>query len=223
MGSRLKDQAAVAVLTSGGVESGALICEALKQYERVYPVYVRKGLNWEAQEIRYLKRLLSTLETDGLAELTILDVPIEAIYGRHWSVASSGTPKATDPDAAVYLPGRNLLLLSLAGLFCAVRRIPTLWIGILKGNPFHDARSSFLHEIENLLKTSLDFPLRIAAPFRELTKAQVIRRNASLPWEKTFSCLKPVGGQHCGRCQKCAERRQGFQAAGISDPTRYAR
>lgn len=223
MGSRLKDQAALAVLTSGGVESGALVSEALKRYERVYPVYIRKGLNWEGRELLYLKRLLSTLETDGLAKLTTLDVPVKAIYGRHWSVASSGTPRAHDPDAAVYLPGRNLLLLSLAGLFCAIHRIPTLWIGILKGNPFHDARSSFLHEVENLLKTSLDFPLRIAAPFRELTKGQVIRRNASLPWEKTFSCLKPVGNLHCGRCQKCAEREGGFRAAGVPDPTRYVK
>ena len=28
-----------------------------------------------------------------------------------------------------------------------------------------------------------------------------------LPLELTFSCIAPVAGQHCGRCNKCAERR----------------
>lgn len=223
MTRRLKDQGAVAVLVSGGVESAALLAQAIRQYARVYPVYVRKGFNWEAGELLYLKRLLSSLEADGLARLTILEVPAKAIYGHHWSIGPHGTPRAKDPDAAVYLPGRNLLLLSLAGLFCAIHRIPTLWIGILKGNPFHDARSGFLREVENLLHTSLDFSLRIAAPFRELTKGQVIQRNDQLPWERTFSCLKPIGNRHCGRCQKCAERKGGFKEAGVSDPTGYAR
>ncbi|MDO8730180.1 MAG: 7-cyano-7-deazaguanine synthase, partial [Candidatus Omnitrophota bacterium] len=44
-----------------------------------------------------------------------------------------------------------------------------------------------------------------------------------LPWEKTFSCLNPKDHRHCGRCQKCAERRAGFRAAGVTDPTRYVK
>jgi 7-cyano-7-deazaguanine synthase len=43
-----------------------------------------------------------------------------------------------------------------------------------------------------------------------------------LPLELTFSCLRPVGGLHCGRCNKCAERRRGFAEAGLPDPTQYA-
>ncbi len=222
MTNRGKDQGtAVAVLVSGGVESAALLTEALQRYERVYPIYVRKGLKWETTELAHLKGLLKNLQADGLAPLTVLEVPINEIYGRHWSVSTVGTPGSKAPDVAVYLPGRNLLLLSLAGLFCNLRRIPALWIGILKGNPFHDARSSFLHQVEGLLQETLDFPIRIAAPFRELTKAEVLRRWPSIPWQKTFSCLKPIRGRHCGRCQKCAERKAGFKAAGIPDPTRY--
>ena len=222
--SSLKDQVpAVAVLSSGGVESAALLVEALERYERVYPIYVRKGLNWESAELSSLRSLLTTLQTDGLARLTVLEVPLKKVYGPHWSLGKSAIPGAKAPDAAVYLPGRNLLLLSLAGMFCGLRRISTLWIGLLKGNPFHDARSGYLHQVEALLEETIGSPIRIATPFRELTKAQVVGRYSLLPWEKTFSCLNPMGKRHCGRCQKCGERKVGFRAAGVGDPTTYVK
>ncbi len=224
MTSSRKDQGkAVGVLVSGGVESAALLSEALRRYQRVYPIYVRKGLKWEEAELSSLKGLLKAVQTDPLAKLTILDVPVAEIYAHHWSVTQSGTPSFKAPDAAVYLPGRNLLLLGLGGLFCSLRRVPVLWIGILKGNPFHDARTGFVQQMQGLLAEATGFPLRIAAPFRELTKAQVVRRWPDLPWAKTFSCLNPAGPRHCGRCQKCAERKTGFQESGIPDPTRYAK
>ena len=219
-----KDQgSAVAVLVSGGVESAAMLTEALSRYERVYPIYVRKGLQWEMAERVYLRRLLGSMRADGLAPATVLNVPLEPIYGHHWSLGKSGTPDFRAPDDAVYLPGRNVLLLSLGGLFCSSRKVPTLWIGILKGNPFRDARAGFLKQIESILSDALNFPLRIATPMKELTKAEVITRWPDIRWEKTFSCLRPVNRRHCGRCQKCAERKTAFKAAGVPDPTLYGR
>jgi 7-cyano-7-deazaguanine synthase len=184
---------------------------------------VRKGFVWEASELFHLRRLLGAFASDGLAELTVLDVPMGAIYKRrHWSLGTRRPPGLRAPDRAVYLPGRNLLLLSLGGLFCALRRIPNLWIGVLKNNPFRDARTGFFREIENLLQEGAGASVRIASPMGELTKAEVLRRYRQIPWEWTFSCICPVGRRHCGRCQKCAERRAGFRAAGLSDPARYA-
>ena len=213
---------AVAVLTSGGVESAALVTEGLRRYERVYPIYIRKGFVWEKQELSSLRGLLKSFRADGLAELTVLDVPIGPLYERHWGVGARPAPGSRAPDSAVYLPGRNVLLLGLAGLFCSLRKIPSLWIGILKGNPFRDARSGFLREVEALLRSGLNSSVRIAAPLAELTKGEVIRRWPEIPWGKTFSCLRPVRGKHCGRCQKCGERKRGFRAAGLPDPTHYA-
>jgi 7-cyano-7-deazaguanine synthase len=50
----------------------------------------------------------------------------------------------------------------------------------------------------------------------------VIRRARELPLEHTFSCIAPIEGRHCGRCNKCAERRRAFAAAGVDDPTEYS-
>jgi 7-cyano-7-deazaguanine synthase len=221
---RPKDQPrAVAVLASGGVESAALICEALRRGRRVYPIFVREGLVWETVEMAHLKRLLGSLRANRLMALTVLEAPLAQVYRPHWSLGKGRVPGSKASDASVYLPGRNLLLLSLAGLFCGVRKIPSLWIGTLKGNPFRDAAGPFRLGVERLLRASLAQPVRIAAPFREMTKGQVIRHCRGVAWEKTFSCLDPARGRHCGRCQKCAERKKGFQEAGMKDSTRYAR
>lgn len=224
--------ASVALLVSGGVESAVLLAEALRRYERVYPLYIRKGFVWEPEELKHLKRLLTAFAREGLADLVILDVPVRALYRSHWSLGHKRGPGSRQPDAAVYLPGRNLLFLSLAGIFCGLRRIPVLWIGILKGNPFQDARPEFFYSMERLVRGSLGLPFRIVTPFRKMTKGQVIRRWSGLPWEKTFSCIQPrqggpatgsSAGRHCGRCQKCGERKAGFRAAGVADPTGYMR
>lgn len=224
MTGSMKDQArAVAVLTSGGVESAGMLAEALQRYERVYPIYVRKGFIWEKTELYWLRKLLAALAADGLARLTVLDVPVREIYGHHWSLGKRRVPGKKAPDRAVYLPGRNLILLSLGGLFCSLKRVPALWVGILKGNPFHDARSGFIRQIESLLQEGLGTSVRIASPLGELTKPEVLRRYRAVPWEMTFSCLRPIGRRHCGRCQKCAERMAGFRGAEIQDPAPHAR
>jgi 7-cyano-7-deazaguanine synthase len=64
--------------------------------------------------------------------------------------------------------------------------------------------------------------LKIIRPFEGLSKGEVLRLGAGLPLHETFSCLKPVEGRHCGRCNKCAERRRAFLAVGLPDRTHYA-
>jgi 7-cyano-7-deazaguanine synthase len=34
--------------------------------------------------------------------------------------------------------------------------------------------------------------------------------------------MQPIDDMHCGRCNKCAERRLGFRLAGVEDPSVYA-
>lgn len=199
-----------------------MLVKAVGRYERVYPLYVRNGLQWERVELFYLRRFLRSLRSDRLEKLTVLELSVASIYGRHWSLGHRATPSLQAADQSVYLPGRNALLLSLAGTFCAIRQIHQLWVGVLKGNPFRDASVSFFRQAEKLLREAMAVSVRIQAPLAGWTKSQVIRRSSQVAWARTFSCLKPVGMRHCGRCQKCGERQRGFKAAGVGDPTRYA-
>jgi 7-cyano-7-deazaguanine synthase len=194
----------------------------LPQYARVFPLYVRSGLRWEEVELYWLQRFLQQLRDGRLQPLTVMRFPLDDIYGAHWSVTGEGTPGREAAWDSVYLPGRNIVLLAKAAVFCALREISTLALGLLDGNPFPDATPAFLSLMEQTVSAGLAQRLTILAPYRGLSKRDVIRRGRHLPLELTFSCIAPVGRWHCGRCSKCAERQQAFAQAGLPDPTLYA-
>src|SRR5262249_54908830 len=131
-------------------------------------------------------------------------------------------PGYRSPDRAVYLPGRNLILMVKAAVFCAMNRIPILALGSLDHNPFPDARPQFFKAWAKACQMGLNAPLRVIAPYRSLSKVEVVRRHADTPLHITFSCLAPRGHTHCGRCNKCAERKKAFRLARVKDKTRYA-
>ena len=141
----------------------------------------------------------------------------------HWAI--TGRPPAFDtPDEDVYLTGRNVALLAKAAIHCAQRRIGRIALGPLAGNPFPDATSEFFAAMARALSLGLDHDLRIDAPFVQMHKSEVIQLGVRLgvPLELTLSCMGPVGDLHCGRCNKCRERRDAFHQAGVADPTTYA-
>jgi len=214
----------VAVLCSGGLDSAVLIAHQAR-YARVYPVYIRAGLSWEPKEETALDRLLTTKLFAGRVEpLSRLEAPVRDLYDpSHWAL--EGKPPAFDTsDSDVYLVGRNVTLLAKVGLFCAQRRIGIIALGPLAGNPFPDANRVFFDAMAQALSIGFDREIQILSPFGQLTKAAVIRLGVELGvrFEFTLSCMGPIEDLHCGRCSKCRERLQAFNAAGLIDPALYA-
>ena len=212
----------VAVLASGGLDSAVLAAEFLGEGRVVQPIYVRFGLAWEQTEETHLRHFLDTLPGSGLRALVALELQVADTYGSHWSLSANEVPDADTPDEAVYLPGRNLLLLAKSSIWCALNGYPTVALGTLKGNPFADSSREFFGDVESLVQTAVNHRLEIATPFAELDKAQVLERGRHLQLEHTFSCIDPTAGVHCGRCNKCAERQRAFDEASIDDVTTYA-
>jgi 7-cyano-7-deazaguanine synthase len=212
----------VAVLASGGLDSAVLTAEYLAEDRVVQPIYVRFGLAWEETEETHLRLFLDTLQSSGIRPLVTLELPVADTYGAHWSLSADDVPDADTPDEAVYLPGRNLLLLAKSSIWCALRGYPTIAFGTLKGNPFADSSREFFGDVESLVQTAVDHRLEIATPFSELDKAHVLELGRHLQLQHTFSCINPTAGVHCGRCNKCAERQRAFEEASIDDVTTYA-
>jgi len=55
----------------------------------------------------------TTLTNPAARPLVVMNSPITDVYGSHWSVSGREVPDERSADDAVYLPGRNLLLLSM--------------------------------------------------------------------------------------------------------------
>jgi 7-cyano-7-deazaguanine synthase len=212
----------VAVLASGGLDSAILVAELLRQGRSVHPIYVRFGLAWESTEEAHLRRFLETLASPTPA-LVVLDAPIAPVYENHWSVSGESVPDEHSADEAVYLPGRNLLLLAQPSVWCALHGVHAIALGTLKGNPFPDSSREFFDAYGKLVQRGLDHELQVVTPFSGLTKVDVLELGRDLALQHTFSCIDPQGGLHCGHCNKCAERRIAFSALQINDVTEYWR
>jgi 7-cyano-7-deazaguanine synthase len=214
----------VAVLCSGGLDSVVLAAHLARAAD-VQPLYVSAGLAWENAERRALERLAETPAfTSRIRPVVSLQLPMRDIYGGgHWALTGAA-PAYDTPDEDVYLPGRNLVLLTKAGVYCASAGIHRVAIGPLAGNPFPDATPEFFAAVAHALSLGLAHPIDVVAPFRDLEKSDVIRLGAALgvPMEWSLSCMSPQDGVHCGLCSKCRERRDAFDEAGVEDRTVYA-
>lgn len=221
---------AVLVLESGGIDSAILISHLSTQFDRVVPFYVQSGFLWEKAELYWLRRHLKKVKSKSIAPLRVVQCTLDDIYPSHWGFQGKNLPGPDTDDSAVYLPGRNLLLLSKAAIFASCSGIETIALGILKGNPFPDSTPIFLRNLELALSDGLNSAITILTPFATLSKKEVMELGRHLPLSLTFSCINPKIPKrsvsrgvylHCGACNKCAERRRAFGAIGLPDKTVY--
>jgi 7-cyano-7-deazaguanine synthase len=233
-----------AVLLSGGLDSAVLLVDEATRGE-VQPIYVSVGLAWESGERAMVSRFLAHPSLDRrVRPLVSLSVDMRDVYAAtHWAVRGQ-PPAYHTADEDVYLPGRNIVLLGKAGVYCAAAKLDRLVLGTLEHNPFPDATPEFRGAMARALTLGLAHDLRIDAPYSGSSKAQVVARGIELgvPFELTLSCMNPQSeirpsrasgrpepaegrnpksATHCGLCSKCRERHDAFIELGVADPTEY--
>ena len=124
-----------------------------------------------------------------------------------------------------YVPGRNILFLSIAAAYSELLDARTIMMGVnsVDYSGYPDCRPNFISSMEQSLQHGLDrSDLKIMAPLQYLNKGEIItmgiKNNA--PYELTYSCYNGRE-KACGRCDSCLLRLRGFMDAGEIDPTPY--
>jgi 7-cyano-7-deazaguanine synthase len=131
-----------------------------------------------------------------------------------------------------YVPARNTIMLSLALGYAEVLGANDLFIGVnaVDYSGYPDCRPEFIKAFQTMArlatKTGVEgAQIVIHTPLIDLTKSEIIRQGTELgvDYSQTVSCYQADDqGRACGKCDSCRIRREGFQAAGLDDPTRYA-
>jgi 7-cyano-7-deazaguanine synthase len=124
---------------------------------------------------------------------------------------------------STYVPGRNLIFLSMAASFAENIRAQAIFIGAhtqdFSGYP--DCRKVFFSAFLKALKSGMKYGRRIKvyAPFVGKNKTAIIKTGIRLkvPFEFTWSCYQG-GRQPCGACDSCRFRTRAFRQLGIRDP-----
>jgi 7-cyano-7-deazaguanine synthase len=168
----------------------------------------------------------------GVLRHLVVAVDLRAIGGSALT-ADIDVPKETGDDEipVTYVPARNTVLLALALGAAEVHEADALVIGAnrVDYSGYPDCRPEFLDAFQRLgaVATRAGIEGRapaVLAPLLDMPKADIVRRGHELgvPFEETVSCYDPDDdGAACGACDACRLRRDGFEQAGIADPTRY--
>jgi 7-cyano-7-deazaguanine synthase len=178
----------VVVLASGGLDSAVLLADIARSAE-AYPIYIRAGLAWEDAERRAIERFIIALDNPNVRDPVELLVPMQPFYGDHWGMTGIDVPKPGDADDAVFIPGRNIILVGLASVWCSVHGVGKIAIGSLGGNPFPDATPEFFESFGKALSQGLGRDVTVVAPYRGRKKIDLIRENQHLPLELTLTCM----------------------------------
>jgi 7-cyano-7-deazaguanine synthase len=175
-------------------------------------------------------------ESLGAASHRVVNVDLQAIGG---SALTDDIDVPKDRDLTeegipiTYVPARNTVLLSLLLGLAETIDAADLFIGAnaVDYSGYPDCRPNYLQTFESLANlatvagTEHGLKFKVHAPLLKLTKAEIIHRGVELgvDYSLTHSCYDPTSdGLACGHCDSCTLRRDGFTAAGIPDPTRYA-
>ena len=217
------------ILLSGGLDSATSLAIARSQGYACYTLSFDYGQRHRS-EIEAARRVAAAL---GSCRHIVMNLDL-----RQWG-GSALTSDAIDvPDAGhgksipvTYVPARNLIMLSLAAAYAETLGARDLFIGVnsVDYSGYPDCRPAFIAafaEAARLGTKAADegWKFEIHAPLQCWSKAEIIREGIRLgvDYALTLSCYRgDDAGRACGRCDSCTLRRQGFEEAGVPDPTLY--
>jgi len=127
------------------------------------------------------------------------------------------------------VPNRNTIMLSIAwGIACS-SGCDAVALGVHAGDHYiyPDCRPEYLQALERALLLGTEGhrkeQMGLIAPFRDMTKQQIVARGLELgvKFEHTWTCYEG-GAFACGKCGSCRERLEAFEKSGAVDPVAYA-
>lgn len=216
------------VLLSGGLDSTTVLAAALRDGFTCYALSFDYGQRHQAELIA-AARVAQAL---GAAEHRVFHIDLALFGGSALTDASIAVPESpTVGIPMTYVPARNTIMLSIALAWAEVLSAQHIFIGVnaVDYSGYPDCRpeyiAAFAHMANLATRAGVEGSLMtIHAPLQHLSKAEIIGLGTQLgvDYALTVSCYQAdVSGRACGVCEACRLRRQGFEQAGIIDPTRY--
>jgi 7-cyano-7-deazaguanine synthase len=219
------------VLLSGGLDSATTLAIARDAGFDCHCLSIDYGQRHRV-ELDAAARVASAL---GASEQRVLHLALGEFGGSALTDERIAVPVAgVQPGIPVtYVPARNTIMLSLALAWAEVLGSRDIFVGVnaVDYSGYPDCRPEYIAAFTTLANLATKAGvggagLTIHAPLIDLSKAEIIRRGSALgvDYALTVSCYQAdENGRACGVCDSCRLRREGFAAAGISDPTAYAR
>lgn len=219
------------VILSGGLDSTTCMGIALEKGYELYPITFDYGQRHRI-EIENARKVANHYNCGDRLQVIELDF-LKRFGGSALTDDSIAVPdqmnEAEDDIPVTYVPGRNLLFLSIAASYAEVVEAEAIYIGVnaLDYSGYPDCRPEFIRQVEEVIKLATKAgvegkQLKIETPLMEWSKARIIQEGMRIgvPYELTTSCYNGKE-EACGTCDSCRLRLKGFEEAGSQDPIRY--
>lgn len=205
------------VVFSGGQDSTTCLIQALAQYDEVHGITFDYGQR-HREEIEVAKCLAEklklashkVLDTTLLNELAISALTRDAIPVSH-ELMNNGLPNT-------FVPGRNILFLTLAGIYAYQLGCDTIITGVCETDfsGYPDCRNDFIQSMQQTLGLGMDKPIKIITPLMWLNKAETWAladkyQQLALVKDQTLTCYNGIIGDGCGDCPSCLLRQRGLE------------
>ncbi|AEH25153.1 7-cyano-7-deazaguanine synthase QueC [Pyrococcus yayanosii] len=228
------------VLFSGGLDSTACLYWAKRHYEEVIMLTANYGSNEEKATNRVAEFFSKELNVP--LKIVRLDFLEEFSKLKGTSLVGGETPKVTvkeledierarETAKSVWVPARNLVLISVAASFLDALGGGDIIVGFNaeEGQTFSDNTPEFVARVNEALKYATMNPVRVVAPLINLDKRGIAKllKELNAKYEYSNSCYMPQGftedGKpiHCGRCESCVRRHRGLMDGIGEDKTIY--
>ncbi|NKC01079.1 MAG: 7-cyano-7-deazaguanine synthase QueC [Pseudomonadales bacterium] len=215
------------VLVSGGLDSATVLALATQDFE-THALSFDYGQKHRSELVAAAR----VAKSMGAASHQSFNIDLRQFGGSALTDDSIAVPTMPTTGIPVtYVPARNTVFLSLALGLAETLAAQDLFIGVnaVDYSGYPDCRPEFIAAFENLanLATKIGIEgdkIRVHTPLISLTKAEIIGQGQRLgvDYAQTVSCYQATDeGAACRVCDSCRIRAQGFQDAGVDDPTLY--
>lgn len=205
------------VVFSGGQDSTTCLIQALNEYDEVHAITFDYGQR-HVEEIQVATTLAKKLKATShkvmdvslLNELAISALTRDAIPVSH-ELMDNGLPNT-------FVPGRNILFLTLAGIYAYQLGAETVITGVCETDfsGYPDCRNDFVKAMQSALEQGMDKALTISTPLMWLNKAETWAladkyQALDVVRNETLTCYNGVIGDGCGDCPACSLRSKGLE------------
>ena len=214
------------VLLSGGLDSATVLAMATDRGFHCYALSVNYGQ-------RHISELIAAANVAAAnsAELKTIELDLRTFGGSALTDDIDVPEEEGEGIPVTYVPARNTIMLSLALAWAEVLGADDIFIGVnaVDYSGYPDCRPEFINAYEEMANLAtkagvVGHRLTIHTPLIDLSKADIICQGIGLgvDYALTVSCYQAdEEGRACGVCDSCRIRAAGFDAAHVSDPTRY--
>lgn len=216
------------VLLSGGLDSATCLAIAKSQGFACFAL----SLDYHQRHIAELVAAQNVAKSLGAAEHKTVQLNLSLFGGSALTDNAIKVPETMSSGIPVtYVPARNTIMLSLALAWAEVLKAQDIFIGVnaLDYSGYPDCRGEYVKAFQAMANLATKSAVEgqtitIHAPLIEMTKAEIVTLGSQLglDYAITVSCYQAnPEGKACGVCDSCRLRKEGFEQANLTDPTRY--